>query len=453
MFEKARIHRAMLRLSEVGPFTTTDLERETAAAAATVRKNLTRDQNAGYVRKIGTRDGGGRAGPPEKLFQLTEGGRAQLAAEVDAAYAVLQEISHTSADNDADEPAALAAARETLADIDAPDVDRQDFSARLRIAQAELAAAGAADISRASVEEITRLSRIVADAQHELAALPDGTGAFVWLRRSVGAKIVEKPPAVPRRDRPFLDRLTELLPSLRAYTVRFAQSSSEAEVLVEGALERALANRRALRAHSDLLGVLRRLVTAVSGPASWLPQAVPPRPSPVHPALHATSPADKYWFLAMKQGGQVLDSFAQICQPTIADLPTNYMSEPSIDWPKRKDHPVAARRPPPFLMSVDQLIRHRSDFSEWHIELDLASLIEADPAPVRLLNAGDVIARRTTANDAPSPDIGFPALDVLRPPAAYSVENRPPSFEIGHSTPHRTEIADLLSPPVGWRSS
>jgi ABC-type thiamine transport system ATPase subunit len=268
MLEKARIHRAMLRLS--GSFGASDLVRDAGSAFATVRKNIERDCRAGWLMDAGSRHSGS-VGGPEKLYRLTEAGRHALSSEAERAYAALAGTS-PSATEQPKEPVALAAARVTLASLRKDGLEPRKFFGRLRVAAAELEAA-----SHASGEagfQARRLAKVIRARLPELDRLlrnDRSAKAFETARSRILAEITEasEPSAT------LLDRLMALVPQLRQLAERLTQARDVAEELVQGTLADLLANRHQIVADLQVQTLAYRRLEERSSQASALHQSRP----------------------------------------------------------------------------------------------------------------------------------------------------------------------------------
>jgi hypothetical protein len=159
MLERARIHRAMLRLEAQGAFAASDVVRETGALLATVRKNLDRDAQLGWLKDIGTQRSGA-AGRPEKLYRFSHSGRRSVRTEIEEAYSALMNAAPP------EPPAVFAAAKETLRSLQDPKLPSRLFVSRLRVAAAQLTAA--AEDSTADRSLIKRLLTTVTKAMRDL---------------------------------------------------------------------------------------------------------------------------------------------------------------------------------------------------------------------------------------------------------------------------------------------
>jgi hypothetical protein len=211
MLEKSRIRRAILKLAEAGPFSAADVERESAALPATVRKNLARDRRDGFLCAADA-DGPAAADGRTRLLQLTKEGRSVFAEEAAAAYAMLASGLHAGAPDGAPDPG-LAAALETIGSLEDGDLSQPRLLGRLRLAQTEMRAALQAGDSLACA-----LAPLLTAAIGQVARVADATGcpalqaAFLESFRTAMREEEEQ-----RANPPLLERLAPLLPALRGW--------------------------------------------------------------------------------------------------------------------------------------------------------------------------------------------------------------------------------------------
>lgn len=252
MIEKTRIHRAMLRLDRAGAFTAKDVQRETAANAATVRQVFGRDREDGLLAEAAV---DGRADGRERPVRLTVRGRVRLETEEAAFRAALGGLVAA----EPEEPAgalALEVALTTLDTLAEPD-DVTGVQERLLLAAAELRGA-----VRAGLPAAVAIAAAVRRAAESVAALDEADDPMpVCAALTAEVAAWREAPAAGR-----LDMVLASLPVWRAEAAGLARTPAEAERLLEQALADALAKaageggliegvRAALRQRADALKV------------------------------------------------------------------------------------------------------------------------------------------------------------------------------------------------------